>query len=123
MPEHLKLQFQITLNDWLEFKGKEPDSSDRKAEEEWKRQLANVDCTVELTDNGFQYISGSSTYNPTWAEVGTVFQSEHLLIVCDDDIEYALLIPKRSFTSEEQLHEFLEIAYQKTVVEKSGEVM
>jgi len=45
-----------------------------------------------------------------------------LLIFCDDDIEYALLIPKRSFTSEEQLHEFLEIAYQKTVLEKSDEV-
>ena len=122
MPEHLKLQFQITLNDWLEFRGREPDSSGRKAEEEWERQLANVDCTVELTDNGFQYIAGSATYNLTWAEVGSVFQSEHLLIFCDDDIEYALLIPKRSFTSEKQLHEFLEIAYQKTVLEKSDEV-
>lgn len=97
-------------------------SATRKAEREWKRELADVDCTVELTDNGFQYIAGSSTYNATWAEVSSVFQSEHLLIFCDDDIDYALLIPKRSFTSEKQLQQFREIAYQKTVLEKSGEV-
>ena len=184
MPENFKLEFQITLNDWLEFRRREQsafrlrflhladalwipmlvllavsillvaaslirvfsisvpawlpipilvlvaashvyrslptNSATRKAEKEWKRKFANVGCTVELTDNGFQYIAGSSTYNPKWAEVGTVFQSEHLLILCDDDIEYALLIPKRSFTSEEQSHEFLEIAYQKTVVERSS---
>jgi len=34
----------------------------------------------------------------------------------------ALLIPKRSFSSEKQLHEFLELAYQKTGVERSDEV-
>ncbi|MEN3327085.1 MAG: hypothetical protein V7638_1892 [Acidobacteriota bacterium] len=179
MPEHLKIQFQITLADWLEFKRREQtafrlwllhladvlwvpmlvllavsillvfstslpawlpipilvlvaashvyrllpaNSATRKAEREWKRELADVDCTVELSDNGFQYIAGSSTYNATWAEVSSVFQSEHLLIFCDDEIAYALLIPKRSFTSEKQLQEFREIAYQKTVSEKSGEV-
>lgn len=186
MTEHLKIEFQITLNDWLEFKRREqsefrlwflrltdwfwvpllvllavsiilvaatlsslvrisvpawlpipililvaashvyrslPDNSaTRKAEKEWQKEFANVGCTVELTDNGFQYIAGASTYKPAWSEVSSVFQSEHLLIFCDDDVEYALLIPKRSFTSEEQLHEFLEIAYQKTVVERGGEL-
>ena len=183
MAEHLKIEFQITLNDWLEFRRREQsvfrlwllhlldslwapllvllavsvllvatslfgivsislpvwlpipililvaashvyrslptNSATRKAENEWKRELANVGCTMELSENGFEYIAGSSIYKPAWAEVSSVFQSEHLLIFCDDDIEYSLVIPKRSFTSEKQLHEFLEIAYQKTVVEKS----
>lgn len=183
MPEPFKIEFQITLNDWLEFRRREQsvsrlwllhlldslwapllvllavsvllvaaslfgvvsialpvwlpipililiaashvyrslpaNSATRKAENEWKRELANVGCTVELTENGFEYIAGSSTYKPAWTEVSSVFQSEHLLIFCDDDIKYSLLIPKRSFTTEEQLHEFLEIAYQKTVMEKS----
>jgi hypothetical protein len=52
----------------------------------------------------------------------SVFQSEHLLIFVDDEDENVLLIPKRSFTSEKQLDEFLEIAYQKTVTERSGDV-
>ena|ERR1044072_5921795 len=186
MSELLKIEFQITLNDWLEFRRSEQSvfklrflhladalwvpmlvllalsillvaaslfgvfsislpawlpipililvaaahvyrslpaiSATRKAEKEWKRQFANVRCTVELTENGFQYIAGSSTYDPAWTEVDTVFQSEHLLIFCNDDIEWALIIPKRSFTSEEQSDKFLEIAYQKTVVERSSEV-
>lgn len=186
MSEHLKIAFQITLNDWLEFRRREQsvsrlrflhladvlwapmlvllavsillvaaslfslvnisipawlpipililiaashvyrslptNSATRKAEREWKREFANVGCTVELTENGFEYIAGSSTYKPAWAVVGSVYQSEHLLIFCDDGIEYALLIPKRAFTSEKQLHDFLEIAYQKTVVDRNGEV-
>jgi len=94
----------------------------RKAEKEWKKEFANVACAVELIENGFKYIAGSETYKPAWSVVGSVYQSEHLIILCDDDLKYALLIPKRSFTSEEQLQEFLEIAYQKTVVERSDEL-
>jgi len=62
------------------------------------------------------------TYKPAWSEVGSVFQSEHLLIFCHEDGDYALLIPKRSFSSEKQLREFLELAYQKTGVEGSDAV-
>ncbi|HXQ35499.1 MAG TPA: YcxB family protein [Anaerolineales bacterium] len=82
--------------------------------EEWKQEAANVDRTVELAENGFKYRAGSLTYDPTWAEIDSVYQSERLLIFCDGT-EYSLLIPKRSFTSEKQLREFLEIAYEKTV--------
>jgi hypothetical protein len=184
MPEHLKIEFQITLRDWLEFKRKEQsafrlwllqlaDSSwvplsvllaasvllllltlsrvvsisfpalppfailvllalcrvylsvpalkaTRLAKKEWKEELANVNCTVQLTETGFQYVAGPSTYQPTWAEVGSVFQSESLLMFCDDE-EYTLLIPKRAFVSEKQLQEFLEIAYQKTVLERNAD--
>ena len=187
MTEPLKLQFQITLHDWLEFRGKEQsvfrlwllrladglwvplwvllavsvllvaamlakivnialpawlpipilslvavchvyrslpfNTATLKATNEWKKVLANVDCTVELTEDGFQNIAGSTTYKPAWSEVGSVFQSEHLLIFCHEDDEYALLIPKRSFSSEKQLEEFLELAYQKTVSERGGEVV
>jgi hypothetical protein len=185
MPKHLKIEFQITLHDWLEFKRKEQspfrlwllqlaDSSwlplsfllagsvllfsltlsrvvsipfpawptfailvllalcrvylsvpsikaTRLAKKEWKEKLANINCMVELTGTGFQYVAGPSTYQPTWPEVGSVFQSESLLMFCDKDDEYTLLIPKRAFVSEEQLQEFLEIAYQKTVLERNGD--
>jgi hypothetical protein len=40
---------------------------------------------------------------------------------CDEDDEYTLLIPKRAFVSEKQLKEFLEIAYQKTVLERNAD--
>jgi hypothetical protein len=92
-----------------------------KAKEEWKRDHAHLGCTLELTENGFKYGDGSKTYNAAWGEVSSVFQSEHLIIFCYDEDEYALFIPKRAFTSE-QLQEFLEIAYQETVVERGGEV-
>lgn len=185
MPEDLKLEFQITLSDWLEFRRKEQstfrlwllqiaDSSwlplslflagsvillsltvsrvinisfpgwlpfvilvllalcrvylsvpsikaTRLAKNEWKQQLANRDCTVELTEAGFRYVDGLSTYEPTWPEVGSVFQSESLLIFCDEDNGYALLIPKRAFVKEKQLQKFLEMAYQKTVLERNGD--
>ena len=81
--------------------------------------MANLNCRVELTETGFQYIAGPSRYQPTWLKVGSVFQSENLLIFCDDDDDYALLIPKRAFGSEKQLQEFVDIAYQKTVLERS----
>jgi hypothetical protein len=185
MPEHLKIKFQITLHDWLEFKRKEQsvfrlwllqlsDSSwlplsvlvvasallfslilarvvsvsfpawppfailillalcrvylsvpsikaTRLAKKEWKERLANLNCTVELTETGFQYVAGPSTYQPVWPDVGSVFQSERLLMFCDEDDEYTLLIPKRAFVSEKQLKEFLEIAYQKTVLERNAD--
>jgi hypothetical protein len=184
MPEHLKIKFQITLRDWLEFKRQEQSAfrllflqladrswvplsvllaasvlllsltlsrvvsisfpawppfailvllaicrvylsvpsikATRLAKKEWKEKLANVTCTVQLTETGFQYVAGPSTYQPTWAEVASVFQSESLLMFCDDD-DYTLLIPKRAFVSEKQLHEFLEIAYQKTVLERNAD--
>jgi hypothetical protein len=93
----------------------------RLAKKEWKKKLANVNCTVELTETGFQYVAGPSTYQPTWPEVASVFQSESLLIFCHEDDENALLIPKRAFASEKQLQEFLEIAYQKTVLERNAD--
>jgi hypothetical protein len=95
-------------------------SRTRLAKNEWKKTLAGLDCTVELTETGFLYVAGPSTYRPSWSEVGTVFQSEHLLIFCDNDDDYALLIPERAFVSKEQLEEFLAIAYQKTVVERTS---
>ena len=90
------------------------------AKKEWKTKMADVSCTVELTETGFQYVAGSSIYQPTWAEINSVFQSERLLIFCDDDDEYALFIPKRAFVSEKQLQEFLKLAYQKTVLDRKA---
>jgi hypothetical protein len=185
MPEHLKIEFQITLYDWLEFRRQEQsafrlwllqlaDSSwlplsfllavsvlllsltlsrvvsisfpawllfailvllalcrvylsapsikaTRVAKKEWREKLANLSCTLELTETGFLYVAGPSTYQPTWPEVGSVFQSESLLMFCHEDDEHTLLIPKRAFVSEKQLQEFLEIAYQKTVLERNGD--
>jgi hypothetical protein len=185
MPEHLKIEFQITLYDWLEFRRKEQsafrllllqlaDSSwlplcfllaasvlllsltlsrvvsisfpawlpfailvllalcrvylsvpsikaTRLAKKEWKEKLTNLNCTIELTETGFRYVAGPSTYQPKWPEGASVFESESLLMFCDEDDEYALLIPKRAFVSEKQLQEFLEIAYQKTVSERNGD--
>jgi hypothetical protein len=91
------------------------------AKKEWKERLANLNCTVELTETGFEYVAGPSTYQPVWPDVGSVFQSESLLMFCDEDDEYTLLIPKRAFVSEKQLKEFLEIAYQKTVLERNAD--
>jgi hypothetical protein len=184
MPEPLKINFQITLRDWLEFKWQEQSSfrlwllqladnswvllsvllaasvlllsltlskiggisfpawppfailvllalcriylsvpsikRTRLAKKEWKEKLANVNCTVQLTETGFQYVAGPTTYQPIWTEVASVFQSRSLLMFCDDG-EYTLLIPKRAFVSEKQLQEFLEIAYQKTVLERDAD--
>jgi len=87
--------------------------------EEWQSQIANLKCKVELTESGIDYVSGTSTYKPTWPEVASVFQTKQLLLLCDDS-EYVLLIPKRAFTSEKQLDGFLELAHQKTVLERNG---
>jgi hypothetical protein len=91
----------------------------RSATREWKEKMASLNRIVDLTETGFQYIAGPSTYQPTWLEVGSMSQSKNLLIFCDDDDEYALLIPKRAFGSEKQLQQFVDIAYQKTVIERS----
>jgi hypothetical protein len=182
MLNHLKVEFQISLNDWLEFRRSElsgfqlwllrvaggllwpllvllvlsilvvvarvsglvqvsipnwlpipilalmaasqiylslPNiTATRKARTEWKQRIANVAYTMELTNEGFRYVVGPSVFDVKWFEVDSVFQSEHVLMFCDEDNEYCLLIPKRSFHSETQLREFLEIAYQKTVAER-----
>ncbi|HEX6043020.1 MAG TPA: hypothetical protein VFZ22_00925 [Pyrinomonadaceae bacterium] len=182
MPDALKVEFQITLNDWLEFRTAElstfrlwvlrlaerlsrplvvllvlsilvvaarlsglvhvaipnwlpipilglmaasqiylslPNiSATRKARNEWKQRIANVAYTMELTNEGFHYFIGLSLIDIKWFEVDSVFQSEHVLMFCDEDNESCVLIPKRSFPSETQMREFLEIAYQKTVVER-----
>ena len=81
---------------------------------DWKKKMAKLNCAVELTEDGFLYVAGPSTYQPTWSEVGSVFQSEHLFIFCDEGDENALLIPKRAFASEEESQAFIQIAYQKT---------
>lgn len=124
MPEPLKINFQITLRDWLEFKWQEQsafrlwllqlaDNSwgplsvllaasvllltltlskivsisfpawptfailvllalcriylsvpsikrTRLAKKEWKEKLANVNCSMQLTETGFQYVAGPS---------------------------------------------------------------
>ncbi len=91
----------------------------RVLKKEWRREIAGLKCKVELTENGFDYESGSSIYKPTWPEVASVFQTKRLLMFCDDR-DYVLLIPKRAFPSKEQLEEFLELAYQKTVVERNA---
>jgi len=74
-----------------------------------------------VTETGFQYVAGPSTYEPTWSEVASVFQSKCLLIFCDEEEGYALLIPKRAFVSEKELEEFVNIAYQKTVLERNAD--
>jgi hypothetical protein len=85
----------------------------------WRSKVAGLKCKVELTENGFDYEAGSSIYKPTWPEVASVFQTKRLLMFCDDG-DYVLLIPKRAFQSKEELEEFLELAYQKTVVERNA---
>jgi YcxB-like protein len=87
--------------------------------QEWQSQIANLKCQVELTENGFNYVSGFSIYKPTWPEVISVYQTKQLLMFCNDG-EYVLLIPKRAFPSTKQLEQFLELAYQKTAVERNG---
>lgn len=90
----------------------------RELKKEWRSEIANLKCKVQLTENGFNYHSGELTYEPTWREVASVFQTKQLLIFCDDG-EYALLIPKRAFTSKKQFEEFLQLAYEKTILERN----
>jgi hypothetical protein len=40
--------------------------------------------------------------------------------VVDHEANHALLIPKKAFGSKEQLKEFLDVAYQKTVMESKS---
>jgi hypothetical protein len=83
--------------------------------------MAGLGCTVELTESGFLYVAGPSIHQVSWSEIGSVFQSESLLIFCHEDDEDALFIPKRAFGSEEELQEFVKLAYQKTVLEKNAD--
>ncbi len=185
MPLHTKLEFQITLTDWLLFKGQEQSTlrvalvqiaqnskiplwvllgltiltsatkllgvatvsfpiwspiavlgllavshvylalpSNQpilEARHQWKEQLANSHCTVQVFENGIRYVSGSALYDVKWTEIGKVYQTKRLLIFSDEEDEDALAIPKRAFTSRGLTH-FIEFAYQKTVVER-GEKM
>jgi hypothetical protein len=84
---------------------------------EWLSEIANRTYTVQLNDDGFDYSSTDSSYKPTWNEVASVYQTKRLLMFCDSDT-YVLLIPKHAFGSKQQLDEFLELAYQKTVAER-----
>ena len=92
----------------------------QQAKKEWKETRANLDCSVEVYEEGFQDVAGPSTYRPKWGEVTSVFQSESLLIFCDEGMERALLIPKRAFISEQQFKEFLDLIYQRTVLDQKG---
>ena len=85
---------------------------------DWLAEVANEHIKVELTETGFEYVSEKAAHSPLWSEVAEVFQSKSLLMFCDAD-HYTLLIPKRAFSAE-QLREFLKVAYQKTVTERSA---
>lgn len=91
--------------------------------QEWLNEIAYQTITVETNANGFDYSSTRVSYKPTWNEVASVYQTKRLLMFCDSDTSdrYVLLIPKHAFASKQQLDEFLELAYQKTVAERSPE--
>jgi hypothetical protein len=84
---------------------------------EWLNEIADQTITVELNPNGFDYLSEKLSCKPTWDEVASVYQTKRLLMLCDSGT-YVLLISKRAFASKQQLDEFLELAYQKTVAER-----
>ena len=91
----------------------------RALRKEWLNEIAAQKYTVELNENGFDYFSTNVSYKPSWNEVASVYQTKHLLMFCDADT-YVLLIPKRAFASNQQLDEFLKLAYQKTVSERQA---
>src|SRR5262249_18398426 len=84
---------------------------------EWLNEIADQTITVALNPNGFDYLCERFSCKPTWDEVASVYQTKRLLMLCDSET-YVLLIPKRAFASKQQLDEFLELAYQKTVTER-----
>jgi hypothetical protein len=91
----------------------------RALRNEWLTEIADQKVTVELNDNGFDYVSEKLTAKPTWDEVASVYQTKHLLMFCSAD-KYVLLIPKRAFRSKKQLEDFLEVAYKKTVLDRQA---
>lgn len=86
--------------------------------EEWQNRVANLKYNLEVTENGIDLTSKDSTDEITWDEITSVFQTKRLLIFCEANHQ-VLLIPKRAFTSAHQFEEFLELAHQKTVVERN----
>ena len=91
----------------------------RPLKKEWLNEISDQTITVELNPNGFDYLCEKFSCKPTWDEVASVYQTKRLLMLCDSDT-YVLLIPKRAFASKQQLDEFLELAYQKTVAERQA---
>src|SRR5690349_9050398 len=184
MIEPLKIDFQITLHDWLEFRRREQPAFQllllRFADSVWLpltvllatslvlvllilSNAAHVSfplwvpivilillatCRVYLfgaqdesyttSKEGMERNAGESRLlgrglrrrlpRCRWSfdlstEMGrtpSVFQSESLLIFCDEGMERALLIPKRAFISEQQFKEFLDLIYQRTVLDQKG---
>jgi hypothetical protein len=89
----------------------------RPLKQEWLNEIADQTITVEMNPNGFDYLCEIFSCKPTWDEVASVYQTKRLILLCDSE-SYLLLIPKRAFASKQQLDEFLELAYQKTVAER-----
>jgi cell division protein FtsW (lipid II flippase) len=94
----------------------------RHLKEEWLNESGDQTITVETNPDGFDYFSNRVSYKPTWNEVASVYQTKRLLMFCDSDTSdtYVLLIPKHAFASKQQLNEFLDLAYQKTVADRQA---
>ena len=92
--------------------------------EAWLNEIADQTITVETNPDGFDYVSNKVSYKATWNEVASVYQTKHLLMLCDSDAgssdTYVLIIPKHAFASKQQLNEFLDLAYQKTVADRQA---
>jgi len=48
---------------------------------EWRGEVADHKCSLELTESGFDYTSINATYKPCWSEVASVFQTKQLLML------------------------------------------
>ena len=94
----------------------------RALRQDWLNEIADQTITVETNPDGFDYFSNRVSYKPTWNEVASVYQTKRLLMFCDSDASdtFVLLIPKHAFASKQQLDEFLELAYQKTVADRQA---
>ena len=97
----------------------------RRLKQEWLKEIADQTITVETNPDGFDYFSNQFSHKPTWKEVTSVYQTKRLLMFCDSNPSdtsdtYVLLIPKHAFESKQQLDEFLELAYQKTVTARQA---
>jgi hypothetical protein len=60
---------------------------------EWRNQMANLKYKLDVTEQGFDSISGNLTHKTPWSEISSVFQTKRLLIFCESD-SHVLLIPK-----------------------------
>lgn len=84
---------------------------------EWQNQIANLKYDLEVTEKGIDSTLDDLKDEIPWHEITSVFQTKRLLIFRETDNQ-VLLIPKRAFTSAQQLEELLELAHQKTVTER-----